>query len=279
MPGTPAFIRALIHRGDAPIVKWCCSQWQCRPRLSYRLVRNGHRKRQTRGRPPWPSSDAPICQVLSDCGCAAIPIHGGTGGADARTQDTVDLPGDVPFQAPHDLPPGFALRRAPGDVAAGALVDAHAHDTDKVQGAVGVSVAPAALRRCLNTLPEEASMGEIPHRLAKEASLPNLWGLSPATTNSVAALSVPMPGKATNSGAACATSRSRCASSSVISSERASWRRATERSANLVAVGTSRGSSPRRKRAATETSSFVESPRRRSRSSSGAVTRKPCSWG
>jgi hypothetical protein len=30
-------------------------------------------------------------------------------------------------------------------------------------------------------------------RLAKEASLPNLWGLSPATINSVAALSVPMP--------------------------------------------------------------------------------------
>ena len=33
-----------------------------------------------------------------------------------------------------------------------------------------------------------------------------------------------------------------------------------------------------RKRAATETSSFVESPRKRSRSSSGAVTRKPWSW-
>src|SRR5215211_3217513 len=66
--------------------------------------------------------------------------------------------------------------------------------------------------------------------------------------------------------------------SSTISLERASYRRATERSANLVAAGTSLGPSARRKRAATETSSFVESPRKRWRSCSGAVTRKPCSW-
>jgi hypothetical protein len=39
-------------------------------------------------------------------------------------------------------------------------------------------------------------MGATPHRLAKEeeASLLNLWGLSPATIKSVAAASVPMPG-------------------------------------------------------------------------------------
>jgi hypothetical protein len=65
-------------------------------------------------------------------------------------------------------------------------------------------------------------MGETPHRLAKEASLLNLWGLSPATISSVAAWSVPMPGKETNSGAACATNWSSCASSSAISLERAS---------------------------------------------------------
>jgi hypothetical protein len=44
-------------------------------------------------------------------------------------------------------------------------------------------------------------MGETPQRLAKEASLLNLWGLSPATISSVAAWSVAMPGKETNSGA------------------------------------------------------------------------------
>ena len=43
-----------------------------------------------------------------------------------------------------------------------------------------------------------------------------------ATIKRVAALSVPMPAKATNSGAACPTSRSRCASSSTISLESAS---------------------------------------------------------
>jgi hypothetical protein len=65
-------------------------------------------------------------------------------------------------------------------------------------------------------------MGATPHKPAKEASLFNLLGLSPATIKSVAAFSVPMPDKETNSGATCATSRSRCASSYAISSERAS---------------------------------------------------------
>jgi hypothetical protein len=40
------------------------------------------------------------------------------------------------------------------------------------------SLLPPRLRRCLTTLPEEASRGATPHRLAKEASLPSLWGLS-----------------------------------------------------------------------------------------------------
>ena len=37
---------------------------------------------------------------------------------------------------------------------------------------------PPRLKRCLTTLPEEASMGETPQRRAKEASLLNLLGLS-----------------------------------------------------------------------------------------------------
>ena len=60
---------------------------------------------------------------------------------------------------------------------------------------------PPRLRRWRTTFPEEASTGETPQRLAKEASLLNLWGLSPATIRSVAAWSVPMAGKETNSGA------------------------------------------------------------------------------
>ena len=38
------------------------------------------------------------------------------------------------------------------------------------------SLLPPRLRRCLTILPEEASMGETPHRLAKEASLPTSEG-------------------------------------------------------------------------------------------------------
>jgi hypothetical protein len=66
-------------------------------------------------------------------------------------------------------------------------------------------------------------------------------GLSPAAISSEAAVSVPTPSKATSSGAASATRRSSCSSSSQISSESRWWRRATERSANLVAASTSEG--------------------------------------
>jgi hypothetical protein len=91
-----------------------------------------------------------------------------------------------------------------------------------VQGTVGAPVAYFRLSRWrTTTLPEEASMGDTPQRLAKEASLLNLSGLSPATINSVAAWSVPTAGRASNSGAARATSRSSWTSNSAISSERA----------------------------------------------------------
>ena len=112
-------------------------------------------------------------------------------------------------------------------------------------------------------------MGATPHKLAKEASLPNLWGLSPATTKSVAALSVPMPGKDSSSGAACATSRSRCLQlGDLLGGPRNGG---PPNAARTWWPWARRGASPRRKRAATETSSFVESPRKRWRSSSGAV--------
>jgi hypothetical protein len=53
-------------------------------------------------------------------------------------------------------------------------------------------------------------MGATPHRLAKEASLLNLCGvIFKATIKSVAAASVPMPAKVTNSGAACSSSHVR----------------------------------------------------------------------
>src|SRR5215208_5135248 len=115
-------------------------------------------------------------------------------------------------------PPRFAWRH----VLLGAPVHAHPHHADHVQGTVGVSVAYFRLRRCLTTFPEDASTGDTPQRLAKEVSLLNLSGLSPATINSVAAWSVPTAGRASNFGAASATTRSSSMSTSAISSERAS---------------------------------------------------------
>jgi hypothetical protein len=137
---------------------------------------------------------------------------------------------------------------------------------------------PPRLRRWRTTLPEEASMGETPHRLAKEASLPNLWGLSPATIKSVAVLSVPMPAKETNSGATCppADRGARLARRSPPREPRngeppngaRTWSPMVRREGHL------RGGSARPRRP----SSFLESPRKWLSSSSGAVRRKPWSW-
>src|SRR5918992_5334787 len=48
------------------------------------------------------------------------------------------------------------------------------------------------LRRWRTTLPEEASTGDTPQRLANDASLPNLSGLSPATITARCSGSEPM---------------------------------------------------------------------------------------
>src|SRR5215204_1967836 len=186
-------------------------------------------------------------------------------------QYAINLPGYVPFEAPHNLLLGLALRAATRDVARRVRSSILMRTTQIKCRERLASRFPPRLRRCLTTLPEDASTGETPQRLAKEASLLNLSGLSQARTRRVAAWCVPTPGKETSRGAAWITKRSSWTSSSVISSERVSWRRATKRSANLVAAPTSFGSPPGRKRAATATSSFVGSLRKRRRSSSGAV--------
>jgi hypothetical protein len=83
-----------------------------------------------------------------------------------------------------------------------------------------------------------------------------------AAISSEAAVSVPTPSKATSSGAASATRPSSCSSSSQISSESCRWRRATERSANLVAACTSEGFAPGRNPETFATSFAVERPHR-----------------
>jgi hypothetical protein len=99
------------------------------------------------------------------------PYRRGTGAA--RDQHAVDLTGYVTLEAADDLSLALAFPGAPRDVCLRALISAHPCQADHVQRTVGFPVAYSRLRRCLTTLPEEASMGETPQRLAKEASLLN----------------------------------------------------------------------------------------------------------
>src|SRR5918994_5059724 len=138
-----------------------------------------------------------------------------------RDQHAVNFPGNVALEAADDLSLALAFCGTPCDVLLGATISSHTSQTDHVQRSVGVPVAYIRLRRWRTTFPEEASTGDTPQTRAKEASLLNLSGLSPATISNVAAWSVPIPAKQTSCGATCLTSRSSCASSSAISAERA----------------------------------------------------------
>ena len=56
-------------------------------------------------------------------------------------EQSVDLSGDVPLDAAHDLASGLAFGAAPCCVVDGALVDAEADHGDAPQGVVGLPVA------------------------------------------------------------------------------------------------------------------------------------------
>src|SRR5436309_3183529 len=57
-----------------------------------------------------------------------------------RGKDSVDLTGNVAFEAADDLLLGLALLGAPGYVGPSALVVAHAAQRDHVEGSVGIAV-------------------------------------------------------------------------------------------------------------------------------------------
>src|SRR3712207_850972 len=123
------------------------------------------------------------------------------------------------LEATHDLPLALALGAPSSHIRLGVRRSRPIRNTQIECSARLTSRLPPRLSRCLTTLPEEASTGETPQKLAKDASLLNLSGLSPAVTSSVAAWSVPTPGKATRPGATLVTSRVSWTSSSAISSE------------------------------------------------------------
>src|SRR5215208_4348591 len=136
-------------------------------------------------------------------------------------QHAVGLPSYVALETADDLSFALALRGAPREVLLRARISAHPGQADHVQGAVGLPVATA-----VEAMPHDLAGGGFdggdPAQTGEGGLAPQpLRVVFKATIKSVAALSVPMPGKATNSAATCPTRRSRCASSSAISAERA----------------------------------------------------------
>src|SRR5215217_7057978 len=128
-----------------------------------------------------------------------------TRSARRRHQYAVDLPGYIAFEATDNLSSALALRGAPCDVLLRATISSHPSQTDHVQCSVGVPVAAA-----VEAVPNDLAGGSLDRRDTAEAGE---GGLTPqpmgivfkATISSVAAWSVPMPGRQTNSGATCAT--------------------------------------------------------------------------
>jgi hypothetical protein len=164
----------------------------------------------------WSSGAA----LSGDVALVLRPCRRGTD--DSSDQHAVDLPSDVALEAADDLSLTLSLRGASCDVFLRATISSHASQADHVQRTVGFPIATP-----VETMPHDLAGGGLDGRDSAEAGE---GGLTPqplgivfkATINSVAAWSVPMPAKETNSGATCATNRPRWASSWAISSERAS---------------------------------------------------------
>jgi hypothetical protein len=120
----------------------------------------------------WSSGAAPG----GDVGLLFRTCRRGTGAA--REQHAVDLPGYVALEATDDLPLALAFRGAPRATYSCVRPSRRIRARQIMYSARLASRLPPRLRRCLTTFPEEASMGATPRRLAKDASLPNLLGLS-----------------------------------------------------------------------------------------------------
>ena len=93
----------------------------------------------------------------------------------------IELPDYIALEPADDLWLALARLRQPcasQRLLLGATIWAHPSHTDHLQPTLSVPVAYFRLRGCRTTLPEEASMEESQHSLAKEASLLNLLGLS-----------------------------------------------------------------------------------------------------
>src|SRR5215217_1354755 len=118
----------------------------------------------------WSSCVAPGVDV----GLVSPTCRQGTGAA--SDQHAVDLPGEVALETADDLSLALAFRGAPRDVLLGATISAHPGHTDHVQRTISLPVG-AAVETVAHHLAGGGFDGRDPaHRLAKDASLPNLWG-------------------------------------------------------------------------------------------------------
>src|SRR2546421_8047828 len=128
----------------------------------------------------------------------------------------VDLASDVALEASEGFLLGEPFLHATVDVVGGARVADHAGENDLPQRGVGLSVT-AAVETVTFLLPAAGIDGRRATERRERRSSRSRSGLSPAATSNADAHSVPIPGRATSSGAVPGTRGPSMASNSAIS--------------------------------------------------------------
>ena len=126
------------------------------------------------------------------------------------------LAGDIAFEAADHIFLAHPIGDATAHVCPGSFVMTQSDDHDSMQRRVGLVVAAAVEAMAVGP-PRGGGNGFTPQREAKAASVRRRWGLLPAATSRVAAMSGPIPKLSIRSGAAALVSRSSSASRSLIS--------------------------------------------------------------
>ena len=137
-----------------------------------------------------------------------------------------DLVGDAAFRASADFAGRLSLGGAALDVGEGRRVAAHARDRDAAERRVRPPVS-TPVEAVAGPLAAGRRTGRTPQSSAKAASHRMRSGLSPRTTSISSIVSVETPGASIGAGARLRTSPSRAASCCLMSSSRASRRRAS----------------------------------------------------
>src|SRR5215213_8679705 len=154
---------------------------------------------------------------LHDLAFVLGPYRQGTG--DVRDQHAVDLPGDVALEAADDLSLALAFCGAPCNVLLCATVSSHPSQTDHVQRTVGVPVA-TSVEAVTHYLSRGGFHGRHSAETGEGGLTPQPLGIVPGHDHVRRGVVGTDACQRDQLWATCATSRSRCASSSAISAER-----------------------------------------------------------